>query len=122
LARTSKTPGRTQAINFFEQDNLRFADLPGYGFAKVSTKMRVAWKHLVESYLAERENLCGIVLVMDIRHPLKEDDLQLLKWGAITDLNVLLLLTKADKLAKNKRISTLRSIQKQHPDYSIQMF
>src|SRR5699024_515652 len=86
LARTSKTPGRTQAINFFEQDAMRFADLPGYGFARVPPAMRSAWQALVEGYLTERGNLRGVVLLMDARRPLTDFDQQLLSWGGTSDL------------------------------------
>jgi GTP-binding protein len=101
LARASKTPGRTQLINFFAVGpNARLVDLPGYGFAKVPVEVRATWEAMLEGYLAERVSLRGLVLVMDIRHPLKELDLQLLGWAQGRALPVHALLTKADKLSK----------------------
>ncbi len=101
LARASKTPGRTQLINFFEVGpNARLVDLPGYGFAKVPIEVRKTWQAMLEGYLAERIALRGLVLVMDIRHPLKDLDLQLLDWSRGRALPVHALLTKADKLSK----------------------
>jgi ribosome biogenesis GTP-binding protein YsxC/EngB len=83
LARTSKTPGRTQQINFFALDEQRrLVDLPGYGFARIPEELRRAWGRLVEGYLRERQSLAGIVLLMDVRHPLKEQDRQLIRWAA----------------------------------------
>jgi GTP-binding protein len=101
LARASKTPGRTQLINFFAVGpNARLVDLPGYGFAQVPVEVRAGWEQMLEGYLAERVALRGLVLVMDIRHPLKELDLQLLGWAQGRALPVHALLTKADKLSK----------------------
>jgi len=101
LARASKTPGRTQLINFFEVGPIaRLVDLPGYGFAKVPIEVRKTWQAMLEGYLAERLSLRGLVLVMDIRHPLKDLDLQLLDWSRGRALPVHALLTKADKLSK----------------------
>lgn len=122
LARTSKTPGRTQAINFFQQDQLRFADLPGYGFARVPPAMKAAWQTLVERYLTERECLRGVVLVMDARRPLTDFDTQLLNWGATCELEFHLLLTKADKLSRNQQHNTLRQVLEQAAPHTAQLF
>lgn len=108
LARTSKTPGRTQAINFFDGPSLRFADLPGYGFAQVPLAVKAAWGRLIEGYLAERECLAGIVLIMDARRPLMAFDQQLLEWGGEFGLAFHLMLTKADKLSRNQQVNILR--------------
>lgn len=122
LARTSKTPGRTQAINFFEQDAMRFADLPGYGFARVPPAMRAAWQALVEGYLTERANLRGVVLLMDVRRPLTDFDQQLLSWGGTSDLAFHLLLTKADKLSRNKQMNALMSVSRAVQPHTAQLF
>jgi len=99
LARTSKTPGRTQQVVFFALDETRrLVDLPGYGYAKVSEAVKLRWQRLMASYLQQRKSLAGLVVVMDIRHPLTAFDLQLIEWGRRADLELLLLLTKSDKL------------------------
>ena len=105
LAKTSKTPGRTQAINFFDiglSDEFKIVDLPGYGYAKVSKKMRSEWGQEIEKYLMRRQSLNALCIIMDIRHPFKEDDLNLIDWCESKDLPMILLLNKADKLSKNK--------------------
>jgi GTP-binding protein len=122
LARTSKTPGRTQAINFFATENLRFADLPGYGFARVPPAVRAAWQRLVEAYLGGRETLAGVVLVMDARRPLTDFDRQLLGWGAQFKLAFHILLTKADKLSRNHQINTRRVVARELDAASVQLF
>jgi len=122
LARVSKTPGRTRAINFFQHEHMRLADLPGYGFARVPPAMQAAWKTLVESYLTERRCLLGVVLVMDVRHPLTAFDEQLLAWGASVELPFHLLLTKADKLAHNRRVNTLRAVRRAAEPHAAQLF
>ncbi|WP_293626073.1 ribosome biogenesis GTP-binding protein YihA/YsxC [Salinisphaera sp.] len=122
LARTSKTPGRTQAINFFTSDQLRFADLPGYGFAKVPPAVKAAWQALIEGYLATRTTLAGVVLIMDARRPLMEFDRQLIDWGEAQGLGFHLLLTKADKLSRNQQVNTLRQVERDMPDASVQLF
>jgi GTP-binding protein len=100
LARVSKTPGRTQLINIFELDKTRrLVDLPGYGFAQVPPELKIEWQKLLESYLRTRECLKGLILVMDIRHPLTEFDRHLLAWASSCDLAVHILLNKADKLS-----------------------
>ena len=105
LAKTSKTPGRTQAINIFcldEQKLRRIADLPGYGFAKVSKKTQKEWARFITDYLNFRKSLKGLVIIMDIRHPFKESDLALIDWCHQTDIPLLILLNKADKFSTSK--------------------
>jgi len=118
LARTSKTPGRTQSLNVFNfnSDHLRrLIDLPGYGFAKVSKKDRKNWGILISNYLNKRMSLRGLVLIMDIRHPLKDSDLTLLNWCEETNTSVLILLNKSDKISKNQstnsRNTTLETLK-----------
>jgi GTP-binding protein len=112
LARTSKTPGRTQLLNFFEvSDAVRLVDLPGYGFAKVPLAVKKDWHAMMETYLAQCQSLCGIVLVMDIRHPLTEFDWQMLAWAQHRGLPVHILLTKADKLNFGGAKNTLLDVQ-----------
>jgi len=111
LARTSKTPGRTQMINFFAVDNQhRLVDLPGYGYAKVPRMVQERWGNNINEYLQTRKSLQGLVLIMDIRHPLKEMDQQLIEWTIQCDLPLHILLTKADKLNKNEICNTLDSV------------
>ncbi|QLE87532.1 MULTISPECIES: ribosome biogenesis GTP-binding protein YihA/YsxC [Shewanella] len=118
LARTSKTPGRTQLINVFALDeHRRLVDLPGYGFAQVPLAMKRKWQQALGQYLQERECLSGVVVLMDIRHPLKDLDLQMIEWGVQSDIPVLALLTKADKLAQSARMKTVNSVRKQLADY-----
>ncbi|MCB2263003.1 MAG: ribosome biogenesis GTP-binding protein YihA/YsxC [Candidatus Thiosymbion ectosymbiont of Robbea hypermnestra] len=101
LARTSKTPGRTRQLIFFALDETRrLVDLPGYGYAKVSETVKLQWQRLLAAYLEQRRSLAGLVVVMDIRHPLTAFDRQLLAWGRRTELEMLLLLTKSDKLKR----------------------
>ncbi len=127
LARTSKTPGRTQHLVFFRiDDDTRLVDLPGYGYAKVPEKIKRQWHSMMEEYLAHRQSLQGIVLVMDIRHPLKEFDRQMLEWGQHTGLPVHILLTKADKLkrgaGKNQLLAVQKELNHSYPNSSIQIF
>lgn len=111
LARTSKTPGRTQQLNFFTlTDNKRLVDLPGYGYAKVSNAMKKRWQHHMTEYLIQRQSLQGLVLVMDSRHPLSEYDQELLSLLQHTDLKIHILLTKSDKLSKNQAQKTLYQV------------
>lgn len=111
LARTSKTPGRTQLINTFElAENQRLIDLPGYGFAKVPLAVKEKWQKALSEYLMKRESLKGIVILMDIRHPLKDLDQDLIHWAVQSDLQVLLLLTKADKLSPGPRKKVLMEV------------
>jgi GTP-binding protein len=103
LARTSKTPGRTRQIVFFELGaGLRLVDLPGYGFARVPDSMREDWAALIEQYLTQREALRGLILLMDARHPLTELDRRMLAWTEPSGLPVHILLTKTDKLTRNR--------------------
>lgn len=112
LAKTSKTPGRTQAINIFNVDDQkmnRIADLPGYGFARVSKKTQREWAKLITGYLNSRQSLRGLVIIMDIRHPFKESDLMLIEWCSETNTPLLIVLNKADKLSKS---GVLREVEK----------
>jgi GTP-binding protein len=116
LARASKTPGRTRLINFFalnEAANQRLVDLPGYGYAKVSQEMKEEWQQHLENYLRERETLRGLVLLMDIRHPLKDFDINMLDWAESTELPVHCVLTKADKLNRGPAQQALLQVRKQ---------
>ena len=109
LAFTSKTPGRTQTINFFELgEGARLVDLPGYGYAKVPHAVRAGWRTLVGSYVRSRATLAGVVLVMDARHPLTELDLQLVDF--LGDVRLLALLSKADKLPRAAQAKTLSAV------------
>lgn len=112
LARISKTPGRTQLINVFEvSDNRRLIDLPGYGFAKVPLEMKKKWQKALGEYLEKRESLKGLVVLMDIRHPLKDLDMDLIQWAADGELPVLALLTKSDKLSQGKRSAEVLKVK-----------
>ena len=114
LARTSKTPGRTQLINFFTvDDERRLVDLPGYGYAKVSATRRSAWHRTVEDYLVNRRSLRGIFLMMDIRHPLKDYDRQMLGYAVQRGLPAHALLTKADKLGRGQQAQALQAVKKE---------
>jgi GTP-binding protein len=128
LARVSKTPGRTQLLNFFQlgERNCFLVDLPGYGYARVSPEVQKHWQQLVAGYLEARQSLGGLVLIMDIRHPLTALDQQLLKWFAPTNKPVHTLLTKSDKLSRSQASATLLKVQKSLADtaknYSAQLF
>lgn len=112
LARTSRTPGRTRLINLFEiDDGRRLVDLPGYGYARVSRSMSREWGTLVGRYLESRESLVGVVVLMDIRHPLTELDDALLDWCDAAELPVLAVLTKADKLSRARRGAALTEVR-----------
>lgn len=112
LARTSKTPGRTQAMNVFLLDEAhRFVDLPGYGYAKVPLSMRRDWDKMMFDYLSRRESLRGLVLIMDARHPLKEKDWEFLNLSVEIELPVHILLTKADKLKFQQARDTLKNVR-----------
>ncbi len=114
LARTSKTPGRTQQLVVFTMDSSRrLIDLPGYGYAEVPQKMRDHWRLLIDKYLRIRDSLRGIVLIMDARHPLKEFDQQMLTFCAAIDLPCHCLITKADKLTFSEGQKTLATVKKQ---------
>ncbi|MCG6862314.1 MAG: ribosome biogenesis GTP-binding protein YihA/YsxC [Chromatiaceae bacterium] len=113
LARTSKTPGRTQQLVFFALDEARrLVDLPGYGYAKVSASVKHQWQRLMADYLEQRQSLAGVVLVMDIRHPLTAFDLQMLEWARRINLELLLLLTKSDKLKSGPARMELDRVRK----------
>ena len=113
LARTSKTPGRTRLINFFTlTDDARLVDLPGYGYAKVPKAMKEEWNRHLAEYLRERQSLAGLVLLMDIRHPLQEFDWNMLEWAMESQLRVHLLLTKADKLKRGPAQASLLAVKK----------
>ena len=127
LARISKTPGRTQMINFFGIDEERsLVDLPGYGYAKVPEKVKIRWQQTLGKYLETRKALRGMVLMMDIRHPLKEFDLQMIKWANNAELSVHILLTKADKLKRGPAKASLlhlhTELQNQRLSASVQLF
>ncbi|MCE2593910.1 ribosome biogenesis GTP-binding protein YihA/YsxC [Motilimonas cestriensis] len=114
LARTSKTPGRTQLINVFElAENKRIIDLPGYGYAKVPEDMKKNWQKALGEYLQKRESLKGLVVLMDIRHPFKDSDQDLIYWAVDSNLPVLCLLTKADKLKQGVRKTTLNRMREE---------
>ncbi len=128
LAYTSKTPGRTQHINYFEVDTgVCLVDLPGYGYAKVPEEIRRHWVDLLGNYLQTRAELVGLVVIMDARHPLKDLDLQMLDFFAVTGKALHIVLSKADKLTNQERSATLRSVQQRVADYgfselSVQLF
>ena len=127
LAFVSKTPGRTQQINFFSLGSERFlVDLPGYGYAKVPRGMRNEWEQLISGYLQLRPQLRGLIVVMDIRHPMKDLDRQLLTWFEGTGKPAHILLTKADKLGRQPAVEQLRNTTKilaaDFPGVSVQLF
>ncbi len=112
LARTSQTPGRTQMINLFSLDaDRRLVDLPGYGYAKAPRVLREKWLQNTNEYLKVRECLKGLVVLMDIRHPLKDSDQQLITWAVDCQLPLHVLLTKSDKLKSGARMRTLREVK-----------
>ena len=111
LARTSKTPGRTQLINFFKLDgDIRLVDLPGYGYAKAPAPKQRQWQRLTESYLVHRNALCGLVLLMDIRHPLTDIDWTMVHWSKHYGLSLYVLLTKVDKVNRNTMTKSLTRV------------
>ena len=129
LAYVSKTPGRTQHINFFELANGAFmVDLPGYGYAQVPEAIRTHWVRLLGDYLQHRAQLIGLVMIMDIRHPLKALDVQMLDFFALTGRPVHILLSKADKLSKNDQIKSLSTVKQalkpftERQQVSVQLF
>ena len=128
LARTSKTPGRTQLINFFTlgNDQQRLVDLPGYGFAKVPLEVKLKWQRHLEEYLQKRQSLRGLVLLMDSRHPLQEFDRMMLDWCKKSEMRVHILLTKSDKLKKGPASASLLKVKKEVVDdsglISVQLF
>lgn len=127
LARTSKTPGRTQLLNFFDvAEDRRLVDLPGYGYAKVGAQTRQQWQKELDGYLSQRQSLAGLILLMDVRHPLKDFDHMLLDWGAKAKMPLHVLLTKADKLSYGAAKTTLMNVRKALKDHpgplSLQLF
>jgi GTP-binding protein len=128
LAYTSKTPGRTQHINYFEvSSGVYLVDLPGYGYAKVPEKIRDHWVHLLGDYLQFRAEIVGLVLIMDARHPLKDLDLQMIEFFSHSGKPLHVVLSKADKLSNQERTNTLRLVQKKIAEYgfinlSVQLF
>ena len=126
LARVSKTPGRTQLLNFFEvRGGGRLVDLPGYGYAKATKNAQAKWQQSVNSYLSFRDALQGVVLVMDIRHPFQPFDDELLNWSAESELPLHILLNKADKLKSGARSTALlqaRKRLKDAPNVSVQNY
>ena len=116
LARVSKTPGRTQLVNFFSAGgNRRLVDLPGYGFARVTPEVQARWRRLLEAYLVERRSLVGLVLTVDIRRGLTPLDEALLRWIEPRGLAVMILLTKADKLSRGAGLIRQRQVAEAAP-------
>lgn len=114
LAKTSKTPGRTQLLNFFQiNENQRLVDLPGYGFANIPHYKKEDWEKTISTYLKIRTSLKGLIITMDIRHPLKERDQAMLTWALHHQIPVYILLTKADKLTRNQAANSLKLVNHQ---------
>jgi GTP-binding protein len=125
LARTSKTPGRTQQMNIFVlNDERRLVDLPGYGYAKVPPAMRKHWGTTLNKYFQERKSLSGLILIMDIRHPMKPDDQQMIDWSLEVGLPTHVLLNKADKLSRGAGMQQLQQLKRHMNDdlVSVQLF
>jgi len=127
LARTSKTPGRTQLLNFFSlSEDCRLVDLPGYGFAKVPEKIKRDWNRLMENYLKYRQSLRGLILLMDCRHPLQPFDQQMLAWAMAAQMPTHILLTKSDKMKKGPAKANLLTVSSEIEVYgglvSVQLF
>ncbi len=123
LARTSKTPGRTQLINFFSLDlegQKRLVDLPGYGYAKVPLATKKQWQQHLSDYLYGRQVLKGLVLVMDIRHPLQEFDTMMINWAVDANMPIHLLLTKADKLKSGAAKNTLLAVRRHMEEANVE--
>jgi GTP-binding protein len=119
MARTSSTPGRTQAINFFAVgERLNFVDLPGYGFARVPLQVKESWKGMVESYLKKRDNLRAVVVILDIRRAPAEGDKDLLSWLTHHGIPQIIVLTKADKLSRNRVAQQAKEIMEQLKEIS----
>jgi len=114
LARTSSTPGRTQAINFFRvNDRFTFVDLPGYGYARVSREVKKTWRGMVATYLRNRLNLKAVVVIVDIRRDLDEDDRSFMEWLEQEGKEVIPVLTKVDKLTRKERDSQVREMERE---------
>lgn len=127
LARISKTPGRTQQLNFFKIDeHRRLVDLPGYGYARVPSRIKKQWQHAMEQYFQKRLSLCGIFLLMDIRNPLTEFDRQMIEWCQHCERPVHIALTKSDKLkfgaAKNTLLQVSKTLESEKLNASTQLF
>ena len=126
LAITSKTPGRTQQIVFFAvAPDMRLVDLPGYGYSKVPQRMRDHWARIIERYFHSRQSLAGLIHTMDIRHPLKPLDMQLIEWCADSSVSIHVLLTKCDKLSKSKTASAVAAVRRElsgFQDVTVQAF
>lgn len=126
LARTSKTPGRTQLINFFGLvEDRRLVDLPGYGYAKVPLSVKQNWQKTLSQYLQQRQSLQGLILLMDCRHPLTEYDCAMLDWCQAANLPCHILLTKSDKLGQQAKAKVLREVNAyltEAPLFSVQLF
>ena len=126
LARTSKTPGRTRLINFFQVEESRYlVDLPGYGYAKVPEAMKIQWQKHLDDYLSNRESLMGVVLLVDTRHPMKEFDKMMLQWSIQSRMPLHILLTKSDKLKSGvgkQALNKLRNEVKEYDHVSVQLF
>ncbi len=126
LAITSKTPGRTQQIVFFTlAGELRLVDLPGYGYSKVPENMRRHWARIIELYFSSRQSLAGLIHTMDIRHPLRPQDIRLAQWCAASSIPVHILLTKCDKLSKSKAHATAAAVRRDlsgYDQFSVQIF
>lgn len=126
LARTSKTPGRTQLLNFFGlNDGQRLVDLPGYGFAKVSMAKKLEWQKQMQKYLEHRDSLAALILLIDSRHPLQDFDQMMLDWAKTYEMRCHILLTKADKLSRSVGKQALFAVEKsinKHPLTTVQLF
>jgi len=124
FARTSKTPGRTQLVNFFDlREGQRLVDLPGYGFAQVAASVRRHWGQLLQEYFESRQSLHGLILVVDVRRELKDFDRQMIEFAESVSLPVHVLLTKADKLKRGKSATALLQVQKELGDRAtVQLF
>lgn len=127
LAFVSKTPGRTQLINYFDiGGGFRLVDLPGYGYAKVPDAIRAPWGRLIGDYVLVRQSLKGLAVIMDVRHPMTDHDLRLLQWFGQTGKPVHVMLTKADKLARTEGLRVLATVRQQlstlSPVYTAQLF
>lgn len=116
MVKTSSTPGKTQTLNFFRiqtgKSEFRFVDLPGYGYAKVPHQVRASWKNMIDTYLGQRRDLRGVVVIMDIRRGVMKMDLDLLNWLSSKRIDALLVLTKADKLSKSKQATATVQVRK----------
>jgi GTP-binding protein len=127
LARSSKTPGRTQMINFFRlDDERRFVDLPGYGYANVPLQVKQRWQETIDNYLQIRRSLKGLMLTMDIRHPLKASDQQVIQWASFCAIPLHILLTKCDKLNHGPAAAVLHQVRQDIEPYkenvTVQLF